>query len=230
MNLRPSLLILASCVALLTACTTAPQLAVPLAPQAFTAPANSYGVVMTSLPAVDTQFPGAGCLLCIAAASIANSTMTEYTKKLPLEDLPKLNWQVGEALKKRGATVTMIDNIDFSKLPDNPKPAPNFSVKDFSSIKAKYNVDKLLVISISMVGIERNYSSYFPVGDPKARITGTSYIVNLKDNSLEWYVPLDIQKASDGKWDEPPKFPGLTNAYFQALEMTKDQVVNPLLN
>ncbi|QBE67183.1 hypothetical protein EWM63_09430 [Pseudoduganella lutea] len=183
---------------------------------------------MTALPAVDTQFPGAGCLLCMAAASVANSSLTSYTKTLQTEDLGKVHLEVAEALRKKGASVKMIDNIDFSKLPDNNNTKPNFARKDFTGLKAQYNVDKLMVISVTMVGIERSYASYVPTSDPKARVAGVSYIVNLNDNSLEWYLPLDVSKASDGKWDEPPKFPGLTNAYFQSLELAKDRIVKPL--
>jgi hypothetical protein len=36
-----------------------------------------------------------------------------------------------------------------------------------------------------------------------------------------------VQKATDGDWDEPPKFPGLTNAYFQAVEQFKDGAKKP---
>lgn len=214
--------------ALLTGCMTPPQVAVPVSPTAFSAPANSYGIVMTTLPAVDTQFPGAGCLLCLAAASVANSELTKYTKTLQTEDLTQVNLAVADALKKKGATVKMIESVDLSQLPDYKNATPNFARKDFTGLKGKHNVDKLIVINVTMVGIERAYAAYVPTSDPKARVTGASYIVNLNDNSLEWYLPLDVSKASDGKWDEPPKFPGLTNAYFQSLELAKDQIVAPL--
>lgn len=213
---------------LLTACATAPQLPLPVSPQAFAAPSNNYGVVLTKLPVVDTHFPGASCLLCIAAASIANSDLTTHAKTLPVEDLAALNKQVAEVLKKKGAKVTLIDDLDLNQLPDVSNKVPNFARKDFTSLKAKYKIDKLLVITIATVGIDRNYAAYIPSGEPKAKIAGISYIVNLNDNSLEWSMPIDAVKASDGKWDEPPKFPGLTNAYYQVLELAKDSVLKPL--
>ncbi len=227
MNIRLPL-ILVSALVLLTGCAGAPQLAVPVAPHAFAAPSNSYGLLMTTLPAVDTAFPGAGCLLCMMAASVANSELTAYTKTLPSEDFAALKLQLADALRKKGAKVTMIDQLDINALPDSPKAAPNFARKDFTGLKAKYKVDKLLVVAISMAGIERNYASYIPAGDPKARVAGQGYIVNLNDNAREWYLPINVVKASDGKWDEPPKFPGLTNAYYQVVELTKDQLLAPL--
>jgi hypothetical protein len=217
---------------LLAGCVSAPQLAVPLAPTTFTATQNRVGVIMMTLPVVDTHFPGASCLLCMAAASVANSTLTEYTKTLPYEDLSKLNMQVANHLKKKGMEVTFIDKLDFpsgfQSLPDFDSKEPNFAKKDFSSLQAKYKIDKLLVIDIGMLGIERTYSAYFPTSEPKAKIAGISYIINLKNNAYEWYFPLNIVKSSDANWDEPPKFPGLTNAYFQVLELTKDSFISEL--
>jgi len=222
-------LIVATLVLVLTGCAGIPQNPVPMSPQALATPGTRVGIVMTALPVVNTSFPGAGCLLCAAAAEIANSSMTEHTKKLPYEDLPKLKAMLAEVIQKRGGTAVLIDSVDFNKLPNFDNKLPNFARKDFSSLKAKHNIDKLVVISIGMIGIERTYSAYIPTSDPKATVAGLSYLVNLNDNALEWYHPLRVQKASDGKWDEAPAFPGLTNAYFQVLEMTKDEVLKPFM-
>jgi hypothetical protein len=40
-------------------------------------------------------------------------------------------------------------------------------------------------------------------------------------------MPLTVMKAADGKWDEPDRFPGLTNAYYQALESSRDRLLQP---
>ena len=36
-----------------------------------------------------------------------------------------------------------------------------------------------------------------------------------------------VARGTEGTWDEPPKFPGLTNAYYQALETAMDTVKKP---
>jgi len=36
-----------------------------------------------------------------------------------------------------------------------------------------------------------------------------------------------MQEGADGAWDEPPNFPGLTNAYFQALELGMEDFLRP---
>jgi hypothetical protein len=43
-------------------------------------------------------------------------------------------------------------------------------------------------------------------------------------------MPVELAKGSDGPWDESPSFPGLTNAYFQVLEMGKDAFLKPFNN
>lgn len=213
---------------LLTGCASAPQLPVPMNPAALAAPAK-VGVMMTALPKVDTEFPGAGCLLCLAAASVANSELTNHTKTLPYEDLPQLKEQVAAILKQKGSnSIVITDAIEINKLPDAKTSGPNIARQDFSALGAKYGIDKLLVIAISDIGFKRPYASYIPTGEPKAEVNGVSYLVNLSNNTFEWYAPLRVVKGTD-KWDEPPKFPGLTNAYFQAIEQLKDDVTKPLV-
>ena len=84
------------------------------------------------------------------------------------------------------------------------------------------------MIDITALGFTRTYSAYIPTSDPKALLRGAGYIVNLNNNTYEWYMPVIITKSADKNWDEPTKFPGLTNAYFHALELGKDRFFEPL--
>ena len=86
------------------------------------------------------------------------------------------------------------------------------------------------VMEVNTLGIRRNYSAYFPTGEPSAVLHGAGYIVNLNNNMYEWYSGVHNTKNSDGKWDEPPTFPGLTNAYFQVVETSKDNFLKPFKN
>ncbi len=224
--------IVLACIGLfLGGCATKPQLPVALESEAISTKAGKIGVAMTALPKVDTQFPGAGCLLCLAAANIANSTLSTHTQTLTHEDLPKLKNQIADILRKKGAEVVLIEEaLIVADLPSSKGEAPNLARQDFSSIQKKYNIDKLVVINVAAIGVWRNYAAYIPNGDPKGTLKGAGYMVNLKNNVYEWYLPVDINKSADGTWDEPPKFPGLTNAYFQALELAKDAFLKPFSN
>lgn len=216
--------------AALAGCSTVPpQKPLSLPATALKAEAGQIGVAMSAVPKVDTQFPGAGCLLCLAAASAMNSSLTDHVRTLPPEDVPALKDRAAALIKaKGGAPVVLGSALDVRALPDFKSDALNVARKDFRSLKDKHQVDKLLMIQIDTLGVVRNYSSYVPTSEPKAVFSGTAYLVDLKTNALEWYHPFNITKAADGNWDESPKFPRMTNAFFQALEQGKDEILRPL--
>lgn len=215
----------------LSACVTAPQKPVTLSQEALSQKNARVGIAMTALPKVDTEFPGASCLLCYGVASATHSTLTAHVQKLGIEDLPKLKDDLAARLKQKGIeTVVISDAIDIKKLEDFPGKGENIATKNFTGFKQKYDIDRLVIIDITAIGMWRAYSAYIPAGDPKAKLAGQSYMVNLKNNSYEWYLPFDINKAAAGVWDEPPAYPGLTNAYYQTLELGKDQILGSFKN
>lgn len=222
-------LALVSATLLLSGCAVTHQQPVQLSATAISpTPSTSVGVVMTKLPKVDTDFPGANCLLCYGLAAAANKSLTDYTHQLGYEDLPKLKDDLAELIRKKGGTVQVIaDELDLRSLPDAANKGPNLAMKDFASLRAKYHVDKLLVVNIYTLGFLRTYASYIPTSDPKATFSAIGYMVDLNTNAYDWYEPINISKSADGAWDEAPKFPGLTNAYFQALELGKDEFIKP---
>lgn len=221
----------AAALVFLTGCATPPQAPVSMSANTFMEKGTRVGVAMTKLPKVDTSFPGAGCLLCAAAASVANSALTTHTQTLPADDLARLKADVAAALAKKGLVPVVIDEpLNVEDLPKSTSSVPNAARKDFSSVKSKYQLDKLMVVELSQIGIVRTYSAYIPTSDPKGTVSGSSYIVNLKDNSYDWYMPLQAQKSAQGAWDEAPAFPGLSNAYFQAVEEARDAILKPLAN
>jgi len=225
--MSPRIALAAAAIALSVAgCATAPQPAINFAPSAVES--GNVGVAMTSLPAVETHTPGADCLLCLAAASMANASLNTHAKTLPYEDLPKLKNDLADLLRKKGATVVVIDeSIKVDALADAKGEGQNIAKKDFTPLAQKYGIDKLVIIHIAALGFERRYAGYLPTSDPKGILRGTGYMVNLKSNTYEWYQPVEVIKSADKTWDEAPKYPGLTNAYFQALELGKDSFLKP---
>jgi hypothetical protein len=212
----------------LVGCASTPQQALPMSANSLNSESGRVGIAMTALPKVDTAFPGAFCLLCIAVASGVHSKMTDHVRTLPYEDLPELKKQAAAAIAKKGATAVMIDGeFKIDALENFKNDQPNFARKDFRSLREKHNIDRLMVVDVSALGVWRDYSSYVPTSDPKAVFKGTAYMVNLRTNALEWYAPIEIAKAAT-TWDQPPKYPDLTNAYFQAIELGKDVVLKPL--
>jgi len=221
-GLSALLLFLAGCA------TTTPQAPIAFSESSLQTQPGRIGVGMTALPKVGTSLPGAFCLLCIAAARAANSALISHAETLSYENLQDVKEDVANLLTKKGANVTAIgEELNVRELPDSVTKTPGFARKDFSQWAAKYKIDKVLVIDITSLGFVRSYSAYFPTSDPKSHFIGIGYIVDLESNAYEWYHPVNVIKSTDENWDEPPKFPGLTNAYFQALELGRDSFLRP---
>lgn len=230
MSIRWAGLLLASLL-FLGGCATKPQdpMALP-ADYATTAKTGRIGIVVSEVPAPDTFFPGAGCLLCMATASVANSSLTKHTRTLNADELKPLKGDLGKLLTAQGMDVVLIDApLRIDALPSRSNAGPNQARKDFSALREQHKIDRLLVVHITALGFVRPYSAYIATGDARATLEGSSYIVKLADHSLEWYEPLNMTRAAEGKWDEEPTFPGLSNAYFQVIELSMDAVKKPFL-
>jgi hypothetical protein len=219
---------LLACLAILTGCATGPAQPI-LFDQAKTSLANStVAIVVGDIPKPNSYFPGASCLLCLGLAEIANNKLTTFAKLLPTTDLAKVKTEFVELFKSKGIKVVDLpESFTIASLPDVNKKEADAPLKDFTSLRAQHNVDKVIVLNFYTIGMYRNYASYIPTGAPLAKIQGLGYLVDLTNNKYQWYQPVDIQKGTDGDWDEPPQFAGLTNAWFQAIELSKDVVLGP---
>lgn len=225
MNTR-FLVSLISVVMLAVGCAAPRQPFVALEKSAVNGEAGRIGVAMTPLRKPDTRFPGADCLLCMATASLLNASLTSHTQKLPPEGLPELKEGIADLIRKNGGdAVVIVDEIKVDDLPDFETKGPNVARKDFSGLKRKYAVDKILVLDVPLLGMYRSFSAYIPTSDPRAELEINGYLVNLSNNTYEWYQTFSESRSAQGNWDEPPNFPGLTNAYFQALEGGKDRLL-----
>lgn len=210
-------------------CATKPQMPVDLTPAALS-PQQRVGVAMSKVPKPTVHLPGAGCLLCIMAATVANSSLSKHADTLDAEDLVVVREQIATALRTKGVTAVVIpDAVEVDKLADvaPSESNPNAARKDFGPLKQKYTVDKLVLIQVHEIGFERPYSAYIPTSDPKGYVNGVGYMVDLSKNTYDWYRPVVVRKAANGAWDEPAKFPGLTNAYYQAIEIGREQLLQP---
>lgn len=213
---------------LLAGCAAPKQAPLELKPSAL-AGATRVGVAMSALPKIEVALPGASCLLCIAVASAMNSSLSKHATTLSLDEFKQVKAQIASSLQKRGVQVVdLIQPIELNTLPSQPAAAPNSARKNFGALQVTHNIDKLLLVEVQAAGFQRNYSAYIPTSDPKGYIEGKAYLVDLKTHFYEWYQDFFILRSADGKWDEPPNFPGLTNAYFQALESAKDSLLRPL--
>lgn len=223
MNIRNLLAGIAVAVSL-AACQTVPQNPITLTKETLAAQKGRVAVAIR-LPKPDLYLPGAGCLLCMAAANIANSSLNAYSQTLKTDEMLQIKTEIVELMRNEGIDAVALDGqIDLDKLPDL-KLGPNMATKDYTP--AAKGFDHLVVINVQQIGFVRTYSAYIPTSDAKATVAGFAFMVNLKTNGYEWFDHVVITRSADGAWDEAPAFPGLTNAYFQAVEQAKDRMKAP---
>lgn len=183
---------------------------------------------MTAVPKPDVHLPGASCLLCMAAAEMANSSVSTHFETVTDDNLSSLKDSVVQLLKEKGVDAVAVNQtLNVSTLPEHNSDLPNSAKRDFSHFKNVEGITHLVVIEVGALGVQRSYSGYIPTSDPQGAFMGTSYMVNLSNNTFEWYRPINVLKGVTDQWDEPPAFPALTNAYYQALESGKETVLTP---
>jgi hypothetical protein len=216
---------------LVIGCAPTPIKPVAIEAQFYEQKTQKVGVYLDTLPEVNTFFPGAGCLLCLAAAEIANSDVTDHVKTLSVEDIESIAADVETALKAKGLQPVIIsspinwDNLEEFKTPDELK---QYARKDLRPLKQPMGVDKLVVVDINQVGVIRSYSSYVPTSDPMGYLYGEVAIVDLNDNSYKMYQSVNIKTAVVGEWDEPENFPGITTAFYESINTLKQKVMSLL--
>ena len=219
-------LLLITFLAALVGCAAPLQYPIKLDTTTLMSPDIRLGVATSVLPQPSLMLPGADCLLCMAVAASANSTLSKHTKTLSTAEIEALKGEVIETLKARGkAPVVLADPIAVVELPKTKKLGEGFSRRDFSSLAEPLQVDQLLVIDITQAGMTRPYAAYVPRASPQARVSGAVYMVDVKTNAFSWYMPVDYHLSAEGEWDEPPEYPALTNSYYQLLEKLRDEVL-----
>ena len=166
----------------------------------------------------------------MAVANGAHLALSKEVQAFSTAELQPLPADLAALLKKQGLDVVLINEpLKVADLPDLGASDPvNKARKNYASLKAKHGIDRLLVVHITSLGVWRSYSAYVPTNPPRAVLNGTVSMIDLSSHTLEWYLPLAVSRAADGAWDEPPKCPGLSNAYYQVLETGMDMVKKPL--
>ena len=213
----------------LQACATSPQTPISVNPQ-FWEPSNKKVIVVVDeIPSTTVAVPGAECLLCLAAARGVVSGVTKHFESLVPDELQTLSKDLIETLRQRGITAGLVrDPLVFNDLPKFGKsdiPSPR---RDFRTFAEKHNASHILFVDINQQGAQRSFANYVPTEQPSAIVRGEAMLINASTNAYEWYLPIDNTQTATGKWKEPPNYPGLTNAYFQVIARTKDQILSAL--
>ncbi|MFV1871968.1 MAG: hypothetical protein ACMZ64_01405 [Oleiphilus sp.] len=190
---------------------------------------KKIGIVLSDISDVDINYPGADCLLCLAAASAMNSTLSSYVSTLDNNDIYAVKQDLAKAIEKTGGSAVILEkSIRLKDLPDFNDEKMYEAEKDFRHFAQENDLSHLLVVEVAYLGFLRKYASYVPTTSPYATFVGKAYLIDLASNTYQWYLPVNITRQAEGEWDEPDNFPGLTNAFYQTIEQAKAQIVSPL--
>lgn len=207
-------------------CAATPQSNVNFTPDYWEAPSRKIGVYVSSIPEVKGHLSGAGCLLCLATASAINASLAKHMELQSNEDLNDLRNLLVDAIESNGAEVVLIEQpIDFKKLPKNSSKEVNATKHSFKNVGIAHKVDQVLVVDLHAIGTMRDFANYVPVGDPYAIFRGLMYTVDIPTNTYVFYEPINIKKYSETPWKEDG-YPGITNAYYTALEQGKAAILD----
>jgi hypothetical protein len=220
-----SRLALISSLLLVYGCATTRQTDINISNEFWDNKEQKIGVYVSKIPEVKGHITGAGCLLCAAVASGINSKLNEHMKTQSADGLSDIQNNLVSSLQTKGLNVVAIDTpINLRNLKASQLKGVNVAKKNFKPLGEKLGVEQLLVVNLNLLGTLRRFANYVPVGAPEAVFNALMYIVNTKTNTYEFYDSIRISKFADGEWKEPPNYPGLTNAYYTALELGKDEI------
>ncbi|WP_310373086.1 hypothetical protein [Rhodoferax ferrireducens] len=212
--------------AFLTGCATPVQPNIPFANSTLNSGSGKVGVAVVVAAKPNTHFPGANCLLCIGTANLIHTSLNAHTAKLSNQEVYQIEADLTKVLQSKGIPfVALPVDMKLNDLPKAAKIEAGFTTLDFKGLQAQYGIDHLLLVQTGAMGFERPFASYVPTAEPHAWVAGSVMMIKLPENRLEWFEPVQIRKNADGAWDEPPSFPGLTSAYYEAIEEFKDRVL-----
>lgn len=214
----------------LTACGSTPQPTVQLqSNQVGTDKKVAFVYVGPEDTAATTHIYGAGCLLCYGVASALTSSLDKHLEgTIDATELNALKDLVIQEYRQYNSDMQVVTlNTPINKL-KKFKGELGFAEKDFRPLKDTLNADVLVVFELYEHGAYRSFSEYIPNGDPQGYVSGKLYTVDLSTNAYIQYLVIDQKVQPEGLWDEPPTFPGVTNAYYQAIENAKQKLADAI--
>ncbi|TPG76674.1 hypothetical protein [Pseudomonas arsenicoxydans] len=199
---------------------------VPLDHQFWDAKEPTIGVAITVLPAPVLALTGNQGLIDYAINRGVNSKLSDNVEHWQTRDLNTLPDVIVAKLQAKGYKAKRIDEpLDLQKFKETSF-REGYTVRDLTPIKAAQGVDRLLLVNVFATGATRSYYSVVPTSAPMAQVTGQGMVVDLADNKLLWFQPFAAVQAAQGEWDEP-NYANLSNAFYQAMDTSRQQMITP---
>jgi hypothetical protein len=120
--------------------------------------AARVGVAMAPLPKVEMRVQGmfAECPPCLGISVIFSPALTANVRSLPYEELPEMKQRIAGLLRAKGVNASVIEEaVNVQGLPEFIADDPNIPRKDYTPLRKKYSVDKLLIVHVRTLGVLR---------------------------------------------------------------------------
>lgn len=191
------------------------------------------GVAVAELPKPMTYKVGNQGLLDVVINNAAASDLDKHLAGLDISRISDVGERIAKDLEVKGFRVKRIQEpvgvAALAKLEkqNDAQSKTYFDGRDFSGFKAKYGVDKLVLLSVGQIGTQRSYYGFIPTSDPVAVAQVNGRVIDLASNQLEWnQTVMRTVPSNTGTWDEPPAFPGLTKAMNSAYDQVRTLLYN----
>ena len=206
----------------LMGCGTIPQAPIALDMNKFTQPENRVGIFFELTNKPTTNIYGAGCLLCYGVASASTGSLDKHLETLALDDINNLQKVLIDKLESQDKQIKI---VEVKKKLKKFKSQPDFPDRDFRELKEEYGIDSLIVVNVIEHGAFRSFNGYVATSDPMGFVKASVYTVDLTTNKYIQYDDIEIKVNVNGNWDEAPSFPGVTGAYYEAIEKAKEAIL-----
>jgi len=193
------------------------------------------GVAIAKLPKPVTLKSGNQGLLDALINDANASDLDKHLANLDISSVNQLSDKIIAYLNgKNIKTVKIEEPIDIETLPklseEQRSGNTHVALHDYKGLKEKYQVDKLLLVSVVNVGTMRSYYGFIPTSAPVGSCNINGKIINLADNLLEWnQTSTQNVPSADSEWDTPPDFDGLTKAMYAAYEQSQQMLLNQFM-
>jgi hypothetical protein len=214
----------------LTGCAT-PQPPVAMDQAFWNEKQERIGIAVSEIPKPDVIMTGNQGLLDVAVNSGLAAGLRSKVETWDNSALSELPAQAARLLQEQNySSVQLAEPVVMTELGKPPKKELGFAAADFTPLKEKHQIDKLVLFTVASIGTTRSYYGMIPTSAPVAQLVVSTLIIDLDDNRLLYFQPNTFSRAADGEWDEAPDFPNLTNAFYQALDSTQQALLAPLKN
>jgi len=162
---------------------------------------------------------------------IATKNFRRYLQTLDMKWYSKLKQQFVVSFRKSGVKVkTFPEDISTKKFNYLNKNLQQYAKYDYSFLKTRIGVSKLLLISVDAAGAIRRYYGFIPLSSPKAYVSLTGRLINLKNNRILWRYTAQSKVPVEGEWDQPPMYENFTAAFNEAVRRAASQLMQNLFS